>query len=1109
MRQSRRIRSVIALILAGASLILAGCSCSTGAGKPGTGASGSVSASFVVSYAGAAGWLSGLGSAEAQEQLRDWARLGLASNLGMDTARLRDATYDTLPVRDAGFAGLARQDIGPGRYLYDGKGVLHVLVPRGDPHEARTVGLLLDQYRADASTDAPLVQLHYYRIDRGTDTISLTADPVEPTGKIRAKLGYVTMPVGTAAELTRFLARTSYLSRLELRGSGLWASGWAWPIGQSARISMADVSALQRGYVDAHRVQGQLPGFSLDPQRVTTVRDLLAVIPGLSPDMANRIITNNWAGSPFRSASDLDQNYVEPALFGQLQAATLARYGLPTGRTQLWALLLQLRGLSAYSQARYDGRLAGTAVGMTLFYTDYVAKTWVTGAGTRIPSQQATGFVPDTSAPTVWSQCGGPTLETGRLWFGENDSAVRFAAHGISLGQEPVRLYARTNGPRGKEVEPTYSFGRGLLWWDRHYQAIADYDPEYQRLDLIMRWSDAIDWLVSKTSARLPQLPDNQIPSHLTFADWYHGHDQLRERSPIDFVSPPAGQHRSGTWPTSYGESLAHLPSRTFMNCGLAEIEGGISLGNASDREGNTNYYPELPTSVSRAGTDDPKSTFNDIKEVSLDDSGRVTDFLERRFSTGNGADFVSVRGSARRVVTFGGLKVWRAVTALRTLLLTISARHGQDSEQVAYDRQDLGALEARSYPGLRLVTLQWRSGVLDRVRAALESVQSRLSVRPAAGLSAATSGVLTAGVLYEYQAPDGQTLDRVGGSGAPWLSISGRGPPVGDDLVLRGGAPDAGGSGPVFFYGKLVPGPGQRRGWLDVTPAMGGHAAVVRPGSPPPNPGDPSVQVTTLDGKTTTVDEQNGDLLVPDDDPILGLRGPPEGAAMLSDFIAIERAMREAAQARDGYRRAVLLEGDCVALVGAGVVTLVGPDDPRAAPVQGATASQPSQTPLILLEDNQALPVESGLAPAAGSRWQLMSLEDTGTMPDATYVNLEAFRPTLAFEDGPIITSTLPLDTKVIVRVFVATSSAHGRPDAWAYHNATWVRLSPRATSASSSTSGPTSTPTPGQSAEPPASGARILLVCPASASDRDDSARMRDRDAGQGVSDDAGCDQ
>jgi hypothetical protein len=1084
MSQYRGIRSAIALILASASIILAGCTSSGEIGQPGSGLS--VGPNFMVSYAGAAGWLSGLDSAEGQEQVRDWARLGLASHLGMDTAQLRDDAYDTLPVRDPGFAGLAKQDIGPGRYLYGGDGVLHVLVPLGDPDAARTIGLQLDQYRTDAGTDAPQVQVHYYRIDAATDTIDLTAGPARPTSQVRAANGYVTMPVGTAAELSRFLARTSYLSRLELRGQEFWASGWAWPASQDARLTMADVSALQRGYTDAQNVGGQLPGFSLDPQQVRSVADLLAVIPGLNRDMANRVFANDWTGSAFKSAAGLD-NLVQGALFGQVPTADLALFGLPANRTQLWALDAQLNGQSPYSQARYDGELAGTQVGMTMFYTDYVAKAWVAGTGTGMPGESVTGFVPNTTAPTVWSECDvAPTTnESGRLWFGENDSAVRSDANGISIGAQPTRLYARADGPHGSEVEPTYSFGRALLWWDQHYQVIADYDPEYRRLDQIMRWSDAIDWLVSKTSVTLPQLPDDQIPSNLTFADWYHQHTELRERSPIDFVSPPgAALNVDMSLTSSYGESVAHPPSKTFMDCGLPAIEGGISLGNSSVREGSADYHPDLRASVSRAGTYEKASTFDDrsgtgdIKQVSLDDSGKVASFLEYRFSTDNGTDTVDVTGSGRLVAPFGELKVWRATTALRTLRLRISASRGQFSEQVDLQGQDLGGLQVRDNGSL--VTVQWRSGLLDRVRTALESVQATLSARPAAGLASATGGVLTDGVLYEYQAPDGQTIYRMAGADAPWLSITGQQPPVGDGLVFRGGVPNAHGDGSTFFYGKLIPGPEQHGGWLAVEPATPGHTAVIAKGSPPPNPGDPSVRVTTPDGQTTTAYVQDRRLLVRDDDPILGLNGSAEGAAMLRDFTRIDAAMRDAATARDGFLRAVALDGDGVALAGPSTVTLVTPDHPWAAPVEEAVRARSSQTPLILIEDGQALLVDKdGLTPVGSPGGSSMSLADALRMTGTTYFNYEAFRSTLTFEDGPVILSTLPLDTKVTVLAFAAPSG-HLRPDVLVHHGANWFRASTGTTASQN----PAPTPTPRQAVEPPAPGGPILLVCPAGAS-------------------------
>ncbi len=1105
MHRFRTARYVVVLILASIALALSACS------SPVKSVNSPPSLDFRISYAGAANWLSGLDSGEQQEQERDWARLALAAHLGLGTAQLTDDTYDTLPVRDPGFAGLAEQDIGTGRYLYDGHGVLHLLVPLDDPDRAETIGLLLDQYRTDAGTDAPLTQVHYYQVNAATDTIDVTAGPAELTSRLRAAEGYVTMPVNTVAELTSFLARTSYLSGLYRRGSSIIASGWDWPVSPDARMTIADVSALQRGYSATKKAHSELPGFSLDPKPFVTAKEQIAatpglslsradqlvvtnvraVMPGLSQDLANRIVTNNWSGSYFTSASDLDDhvNYELSTSTASTDLSFLAPYGLPTSRTQLLALDALLTGRASYSQARYEGDLAGTAVGMTLFYTDYVAKSWVTGVGTGIPSVSATGFVPDTAAPTEWSECNGAGSEYGRLWFGENDSAVRSTGNGVSIGAEPVEMYIRSDsGPHGQEVEPSYSFGRAVLWWDQHYQAIADWDPQYLRLDQIMRWSDALDWLVNKESAALPRLPHSQIPSNLTFASWYHQHSELRDRAPIDFVSPPQAQAQAGaTGTTTYAEAVSPVPSQPFTDCGQTFYEGGVSLSDASVREGDVDYHPDLPAAVSRAGTFDKSSAFNpetgtgDIKEVFLGDTGGVTAYLDRTFSTGDGTETVDVTASGRKVAPFGSLKIWRDPSAVRTLSLDISASRGLISETVDLQGQDLGSLAVRG--DVSTVSVQWRPGLLDRVRAVMDSIQDNLAARPAAGLTGATSRALD-GVLYDYSAPGGQTLYRVGDSGAPWLSISRQGPPAGDDLVFQGGGPDADDSGPAFFYGKLVPGPDLRGQWLAVTPADPGQDARIASAAAPPGPGDQPIHIETAAGQSADVYPSNGQLLVRADDPVLGRNGSPEGAALLRDFPQVLTAMRAAAKAHDGLLRGVDLDGDGVALASTDSVTLLPPDNPWAARVEEVTAASDSSAPLFLPSDGQLLYAVPEDLIAVGVHKVVMTLGDAMRMGgEGLYLNFAAFRSTLLFEDGPVISNTLPLDTKVTVWQVPATGS-HIQPDALISHGVTWLRTTPATSSLAGQAPAPTPTSTlaAGPATAAPTAGTSILLVCPAS---------------------------
>lgn len=226
----------------------------------------------VISYAGAADRLAGMEPTEAEEQLRDWARTGLASLLELDTARFRDAMYDTVPVRDPAFVDLAEQPTGPGRALFDGQ-VLHVLVSQGDPDEDRTVGLLIDDHRADAGADPSQVQVHHYQIDRESQTIRLNSDEPAPADAARSAHGYVEMRIDEAPKLAGFLGQIQHLSWLEARGTEIWAGGWRWPGTPGAHLDSEDISVIQQGYLEFVELgylypdSVRLPGFSLDPCR--------------------------------------------------------------------------------------------------------------------------------------------------------------------------------------------------------------------------------------------------------------------------------------------------------------------------------------------------------------------------------------------------------------------------------------------------------------------------------------------------------------------------------------------------------------------------------------------------------------------------------------------------------------------------------------------------------------------------------------------------------------------------------------------------------------------------------------------------------------------------
>lgn len=1022
----------------------------------------------LISYAGAASQLEGLEPLEAEEQLRDWARTGLASLLEFDTAQLRDATYDTVPVRDPAFTDLAEQPIGPGRSLYDGHGVLHVLAPHDDPHEARTIGLLIDDFRADTGADPERVAIHHYQILPDRLAIELTSGEPAPTADVRAAHGYAEMRVDAAEGLTEFLAQTQHLSLLELRGSEIWAGGWHWPGVPGAQLSFEDVSVLQRGY--RRPPSDPTPGFSLDPVPPETIDDLRTALPDVRPELIDRLITDDWQGSPFTSADEFAEA-VDYGLFSDdpQRAELLPQLGLPTDRTQLWALYKLLDGRPLYSQARYEGRLQGTEVGMTLFYTDHIAKSWTTGVGSSVPADAVGGFVPDPAAVIPWSHCEGSEespSEFGRLWFGQNDSGFTFDDDGVSIGASATRLFARSEGDEGTEVEPSFAFGRGLRWWDQHYLAVADYEPQYHRLDQIMRWSGALEWLVSRGGPVLPQLDDGAIRSDLRFQDWYAANHDLRERAPIAFVAPPSATQ----------EAILARPSETHESCGFRRVVGGVSTGDLIQRKGGRSFDADLPANVRRAGPLDETSAFDPatgagrITKVSIDDAGQVADTIQRTFSMRvDGRAVIDAVGGGRRVASFGNLKVWRAHTAPRQLTTEIAADAGRVSYGVRFQSLDQGQLTA-SKVNASTTTVQWRSGPGDRVRRALESIQDRLTQPGRAGGPPEP----TDGVLYRYDDGTGRPLYEIGDRNRRSLSITDELAPAGEEVVVRLGAPNPADGLPQFYFANLVSRRNLQDPWIEFTPATSGTPAIARAAAAP-GPSARTVRVETADGRPSQIISSQADdrLWVPSDDPILGWSSSPEGAALMRDFSKVEAEMRAAVEANDGLARAVTLGDEGAAFVYADRVVIAPAGHPWVERVRGAIdPANPERAPPFLIEDGQAFHAEPGALTASGPARRVRLGEAWDGAADL-YVR-EDLRAQLTLEEGVLLPDAVPRRLEVVVREATASESAGSgrsgsRPDAHADQNWRWFRVNGSTVGGSGGTGGPV----PGSQ---PA-----LLVCPA----------------------------
>jgi hypothetical protein len=83
-------------------------------------------------------------------------------------------------------------------------------------------------------------------------------------------------------------------------------------------------------------------------------------------------------------------------------------------------------------------------------------------------------------------------------------------------------------------VAANASSARFSSWWNNHYTEVADYEPEYHRLNQIMKWSVILPWLKSKHLFSF--LKHENVTRDLDFEQWSDSHDKLKTGKLIGFL---------------------------------------------------------------------------------------------------------------------------------------------------------------------------------------------------------------------------------------------------------------------------------------------------------------------------------------------------------------------------------------------------------------------------------------------------------------------------------------------------------------------------------------------------------------------------------------------
>ncbi|WP_437970904.1 hypothetical protein WMF04_17190 [Sorangium sp. So ce260] len=342
------------------------------------------------------------------------------------------------------------------------------------------------------------------------------------------------------------------------------------------------------------------PGFSLDPlTSASFAATQLGHLIDALPDAEKLAGVLRAFGEDERAMSvvDLAQSTNEPfaqearealiAARGRLQKASnedaeaILHPELPDslGNDIAEDLLKLVWKRSSQQCARYDGPLTGTATGMTFFYTDLLAKIWLIDLDGAAPQGSIEGFESGIHQARSTASCQDEGEQNTRIWFGvREESFSRESSGAVRFAPMATRIFAKSSKPgsRQDESEATAGSRRFVRWWDDHFRQIAAWEPQYEVLNQLMKWSVVVQSAaVAEDHACLGFLDEVPVKSSHRIDAWVAETRGLKWRGPVSLLPPPRGAKAT----QGSRECLLLLESKPFSACGSdgRSIAGGVS----------------------------------------------------------------------------------------------------------------------------------------------------------------------------------------------------------------------------------------------------------------------------------------------------------------------------------------------------------------------------------------------------------------------------------------------------------------------------------------------------------------------------------------------------
>jgi hypothetical protein len=550
-------------------------------------------------------------SRERRDQALDWILLSVLSQSGLSTPEIDQATFDMPPARVGYLQPIASFEYGLTRSRSLSRGRVIALVPAADsPSRALDLAQIADEQRKNTGNIPKTLMVFEYHLDPDANGARFKRlDDVDGASLFTEAAGYHHARVSNEQDFIDFLKTTDDLTYVSMNEGYLTLGGRhlgklskpiteddvaaLWQSAKELKEARAEVAAFkskwesmtyrtesEKARLDAEydaeyaklsqrlpperRVEGS--GFSLDPtfdySKLQVLffgheAEILAIGGGTPSDMKKV-----QAGLRKRS-SDAMYEYLE-------QVRTRPEGGGERAADKLRDMIEPYR----FQAARYDGALQGTQVGMTLFYTDLLAKLKAIEYWKGEPVEDFRPLTKVRLSPIYEEEI--KRFSNTRLWFGTQDRGFQNAGDEVFIGRTATRIYAASASEftPGKESEPNAESAQFLGWWNNHYDDVARLEPEYERLNQIMKWSLALALLEQKNNeSQLGFLGDYKVDHTNWFPNWIQRNPQLKYTDWDNvgfFKSVPEGIRT---------ESLPLLVSRDFYSFGtMHSLKGGVSL---------------------------------------------------------------------------------------------------------------------------------------------------------------------------------------------------------------------------------------------------------------------------------------------------------------------------------------------------------------------------------------------------------------------------------------------------------------------------------------------------------------------------------------------------